>query len=80
MYYYQYVYLINLLSQRNMRYMHWLSFDLRCDSGTYTKRPIVFDWLVKEEYSGTSIIRTPINRTLNYPNSELTALLEYFAN
>ena len=31
-------------------------------------------------YSGTSIIRTPINRTLDYPNTKLTAQLGYFVN
>ena len=46
----------------------------------YGQRVVVPHFLLGVQYSGTSIIRTPINRTLDYPNSELTALLEYFAN
>ena len=30
------------------------------------------------EYSGTSITQTPINQTLDYPNTKTTAQLGYF--
>ena len=32
------------------------------------------------QYSGTLIIQTPINQTLDYVNTKLTAQLEYFVN
>ena len=37
-----------------------------------------FDSVV--QYSGTLIIQTLINRTVNYLNAKLTAQLEYFVN
>ena len=39
-----------------------------------------FNGCSRRSYSGTSIIWALTNRILNYPNTKLTALLEYFIN